>query len=291
MKILNFGSLNIDHVYTVDHFTRPGETISSMDYQLFCGGKGLNQSIALSFAGADVYHAGKIGQDGKMLLDILQRCGVNTQHIKTDSGPSGHAIIQVSTSGENCILLHSGANEKITEQEIKDVLEHFSEGDYLLLQNEINHIALIMEVAHSKGLKIIFNPAPMYTKIATYPLELVDIFLVNEIEGKDLTGCTDPDHILKEMHRRFPTAEVVLTLGANGVTYTDGHTYLYEPALTTTHVVDTTAAGDTFIGYFLANQSAGMKVEDCLKVATKASALCISRPGASSSIPRREEVL
>ena len=138
MKILNYGSLNIDHVYHVPHFVRPGETLSSLDMQLFAGGKGLNQSIALARAGADVWHAGAIGKDGGMLSGILKDSNVNTGCLKIRDVPTGHAIIQIDENGQNCILLYGGANQTMNRLEIEEVLSHFEEGDILLLQNEIN---------------------------------------------------------------------------------------------------------------------------------------------------------
>lgn len=122
MKILNFGSLNRDLVYTVDHAVRPGETISSGSMEPFCGGKGLNQSLALARAGAEVYHAGCIGSDGSDLLRLLQDSGVDTRYIRRVDGPSGHAIIQVDGRGQNSILLFGGANRRIPPEAVEDAL-------------------------------------------------------------------------------------------------------------------------------------------------------------------------
>ncbi len=290
MKILNYGSLNIDHVYKVDHFLRPGETMSSHNYQQFCGGKGLNQSIALSYAGAEVFHAGKVGTDGQILIDKLKQAKVDTRFVKMDTGVSGHAIIQVNTDGDNCILLHGGANKSITLEEIQSVLDCFSIGDYLLLQNEINGIDQIIKIAKAKGLKIVLNPAPMNDQVFHYPLELVDIFVVNEVEGSDLTGETDPDLILNNMLKQYPDASIVLTLGAKGVRYADINSRYDVPADTTVTVVDTTAAGDTFIGYFLSCISQNKDILDAITTACLACAICVSRNGASISIPRKEEL-
>lgn len=290
MKILNFGSLNLDHVYKVDHFIRPGETMSSLDYSLFYGGKGLNQSIALAFAGARAYHAGKVGKDGLPLVNHLKSCGVNTDFVRTDGTASGQAIIQVDKNGDNCIILYGGANQCITENEIRSVFEHFDAGDYIILQNEINLIGMIMKNAREKGMKIVFNPSPMNEKIRRYPLNLVDIFIVNEIEGADLTGRTEPAEIIESMIGEFPDAAIVLTLGANGIMYRDRNHSCHQPADTGVKVVDTTAAGDTFMGYFISCISDGIPVEKALMIASKACGICVSRPGASSSIPKRSEL-
>ena len=188
MKILNFGSLNIDMVYDVDNFVRPGETISSLKMEKFAGGKGLNQSIALSKAGADVYHAGMIGNDGEFLKEILKENNVDTTYLKSIDGPSGHAIIQVDKNGQNCILLYSGSNSMINEEFVDNVLENFGKGDLILLQNEISCLAYIIDKAHEKGLTIALNPSPMNEIIRNCNLGFVDYFILNEVEAELLTS-------------------------------------------------------------------------------------------------------
>lgn len=289
-RILNFGSLNIDRVYAVDHFVRPGETLSSSAYHVFMGGKGSNQSLALAYAGARVAHAGKLGRDGVWLKDRLQRAGVDTTHLTITDQPSGHAVIQVNRHGENAIILFGGANRAITRKDAARVLKHFNRSDILLLQNEISAIPDIMRTAAKKGMKIVFNPAPMHRSVLSYPLRLVDIFIVNEIEGAQLTGRKQPEQIAAAMRRRFPRAAIVLTLGARGVLYADRTTTFKVPAAKV-RVVDTTAAGDTFIGYFLAELTRGVDARSALKTANRAAAICVTRPGAADSIPKRSEVI
>lgn len=189
MKALNYGSLNIDFVYNVKHFVRSGETISSHNMAIFAGGKGLNQSVALAKSGIDTWHAGNIGEDGEFLAEILQKAGAHTDFISRLPGRNGHAIIQKQLNGQNCILLYGGSNRQNTRTQVDEVLSHFEKGDYLILQNEINEIAYIMERAHEKGMIIVLNPSPMDEKIFTYPLEYVDYFLLNEIEAKDLMSA------------------------------------------------------------------------------------------------------
>ncbi len=189
MKILNFGSLNIDYTYDVDHFVRGGETLSSKALHLFPGGKGLNQSIAASRSGADVWHAGAVGKsDGEFLIKQLNEAGVNTDYVKRLEVPSGHAIIQRQPDGGNCILLFGGSNQEITRRMADEVLEHFGKGDYLLLQNEISEVGYIMKRAAEKGMRIVLNPSPMDEKIGKLPLENVDYFLLNEVEAESLCG-------------------------------------------------------------------------------------------------------
>lgn len=289
MKVINFGSINIDHVYTVEHFVRPGETLRSKSYRVFSGGKGANQSIALASAGASVSHAGKIGKDGRWLMQRLQQSGVDTSLIETIETPTGHALIQVNEEGENAIIIHGGANETVTKNDIDTVLSVVDIGDYLLVQNEINSVDKIIQKAKEKGMVIVFNPAPMNDDVKDYPLALVDIFIINEIEGKALTNQEDPQMILDSMQTIFPQSQTVLTLGKSGLVYGDENERIRLPGLKV-EAVDTTGAGDTFIGYFLAELIEGKEIKECLQTGIKASALCVTRKGAGDSIPKRDEV-
>ncbi len=287
--ILNFGSLNIDHVYRVEHFVQPGETLATASYSVFAGDKGANQSMALARAGVEVAHAGKLGQDANWLKDKLAAAGVNTDAIELIEGPSGHAIIQVNPAGENCILLHGGANQKIDPPHLERAFARCRPGDTLLLQNEINANAPIMRRAAKLGMKIVLNPAPMDDRVRDYPLDLVAIFIVNQIEAAALTGETEIEAILAAFRSRWSRAAVILTLGAAGAAYAGPEGRLEAPAAKV-EAVDTTGAGDTFIGYFLAGLTAGEDLETCLKTACKAAAVCVSRPGAMDSIPARSEL-
>lgn len=289
MSILNFGSLNIDHVYQVPHFVRPGETISSYGYRQFAGGKGFNQSLALARAGAAVHHAGKIGPDGVWLLDILRQAGANTDYVAQGQTATGHALIQVEPGGENAILLFGGANQEILPADVDRVLANFSAGDFLLLQNEISQVDLLLKKGAARGLRIVFNPAPMEDRVLTYALPLVSLLIVNETEAQALSGASDPAAMAAGIRRRFPNAAVVLTLGAAGVLYEDDDLQVHIPA-EQVQAVDTTAAGDTFTGYLLAGLAAGDPVERALRLATRAAALCVTRAGAADSIPTRAEV-
>ena len=173
MKVLNFGSLNIDHVYRVEHFMQPGATQSSLGYARFPGGKGLNQSIALACAGARVYHAGCIGADGEFLRGLLAEKGVDTRFVRTAAQPTGHAVIQVDRRGQNCILLFGGANQCVDEAQIDAVLDGFAANDILLLQNEINALGSIMDKAYDRGMRIVLNPSPMEDALLALPLHKV----------------------------------------------------------------------------------------------------------------------
>jgi ribokinase len=288
-RILNYGSINIDHVYRVDHLVRPGETITSETYQSFAGGKGSNQSIAIARAGADVYHAGMIGNDGLWLKEMLDDSGVDTSYIKVIDAPSGHAVIQVDGEGENSIILYSGANRCVSLEDAQEVLDYFGRGDYLLLQNEINAVSEIITGGSERGLKVVFNTAPMHDGVLDYPLHEVDCFIFNEVEGRELTGNTGQDGILAAMMDKFPGACMVLTLKDKGAIYVDAERRLTVPA-PKVKAVDTTAAGDTFIGYLLAGMVEGQDIEAALETACKAAAICVTRPGAADSIPWKEEL-
>lgn len=289
MRIINFGSLNIDYVYRVDHFVRPGETILSENLCASCGGKGLNQSIAVSRAGSQIYHAGLIGKDGTMLKNLLKDSGVNVDYVQECDQVTGHAIIQVDQRGQNSILLYSGANYEITEAYVDAVLSNFAKNDVLLVQNEISKVGYIMEQAHKKGLRIIFNPSPINSGIEDLPLDYVDDFILNEIEGHAITEKDEPEQIVEAMLQKFHDSAVVLTLGKKGVLYkhadvTERHGVYHMPC------VDTTGAGDTFTGYFVSGIVSGLSIKETLRKASVASSIAISRRGAALSIPRWEEV-
>ncbi len=284
MKILDFGSLNIDHTYHLPHFVRAGETLSCEDYSRSEGGKGLNQAVALAKAGLKVEMAGAIGKDGLFLLKTLQEAGVDTSLVRELDCPTGHALIQVDAKGSNCIIINSGANGCITENMIDETLILFQPGDYILLQNEIKGVPEIMIRAKRRGMKVILNPSPVSGNMKEWPMELVDWFLINEIEGADLTDSIVPETILDRLLERYPESRIVLTLGEKGAFYADCMYRVFQPAVPV-KAIDTTAAGDTFTGYFLASVLSGKSVEIALKRAASAASVAISRRGASKSIP------
>lgn len=287
-KFLNFGSLNRDMVYSVDHTVRPGETTASSKLEFFCGGKGLNQSIALSRAGANVFHAGCVGGDGDSLIERLNENNVDTRFVRKCDIPSGHAIIQVDKNGQNSILLFGGANKQIGEEQIDAVLSEFKAGDRLFLQNEINNVDKIISAANERGMEIVFNPSPFGKEILSYPLDKISWFVVNETEAQELTGESEPDRILSVFSEKYPSAKILLTLGSAGsVCMADGKKY--SQAIFNVPVVDTTAAGDTFLGYFFAMIDTH-GIDGALKYTSAASAIAVSRIGASPSIPLLQEV-
>lgn len=289
MKILNFGSCNIDQVYSLDHIVRIGETETTHKMSIFPGGKGLNQSIAIARAGAKVYHAGCVGNDGQMLIDVLNDAGVDISYIRYVDEKNGHAVIQVSSEGHNSIFLYPGSNEMVTCEFIDEVLEDFGAGDVILLQNEISNVEYIVNAAYQKGMCITLNPSPFNDTIKRIDLNKISYMLLNEVEAFQATGCETPEEALVYFKTNHPRLRVMLTLGDRGCVYMDSEREIWQPAFKV-DVVDTTAAGDTFTGFFVAELSRGTAHAEVLKKASAASAIAVSRNGAAPSIPTIDEV-
>ena len=282
-KILNIGSLNLDYVYAVPHFVAAGETLLSSRRDVFAGGKGLNQTVAAARAGAQVFHGGAVGTDGGMLLDLLRDAGADVSAVAQVDVPTGHAIIQVSPQGENAIVILGGANRAVSAETVEKALEKVDAGDILLLQNEINGLDSILRRAAEKGLRILFNPAPMEDSVKALPLELLDTLIVNEGEGKALGGDMDA------LRAAYPGQKILLTQGSRGATLWTGAELLFQPAFPV-KAVDTTAAGDCFLGYYAAALAENLPYADALRLAAAASALAVQKQGAAPSIPIRCEV-
>lgn len=292
VRIINFGSLNIDKVYRVEQFVRPGQTITAKDYAVAAGGKGLNQSLAAARAGAEVLHAGAIGAEGRFMADLLRESGADTSLLREVDGPSGHAVIEINAAGQNRIIVFGGANRSMTSEYIERVLDTAQPDDWVLLQNEVNLVPEIIRRAHEKGLRVVFNPSPVPENTEKLPLACVSLFMVNEIEAAQLAGTdanADFEDTLTALRAKYPNASVVMTVGADGVLY-DGEEGRFQLPAFKVKAVDTTAAGDTFCGYFLAAVSAGKSVQTALQEASAASALAVSRTGAAPSVPTADEV-
>lgn len=289
MKIYCLGSLNIDYVYSVDHFVRAGETLSSENMAIFPGGKGLNQSVAISRAGNEVIHGGCVGSGGDFLIDVLNESGVNTEKINTVTTPSGHAIIQVDKTGQNCILLFSGANYQIDRSYIEGFLKDAQKGDILLMQNEISGLSDAFEIAKQLGMKIAFNPSPYHNDIKKLPLRFVDLWFCNEIEAGELFGGDTAEETIQNFINQYPESALVLTLGSKGSMYKDKYQQISQSAYRV-KAIDTTAAGDTFTGYFLWAISNNRDIKFALDIASRASSIAVSREGASKSIPYANEL-
>ena len=288
-KIINFGSINIDHVYRVPHLVKPGETLSSLDLVTGLGGKGANQSVAIARAGVSVAHVGRVFKGDRWAVELLASTGVDTDNIALIEGASGHAIIQVDDQGENAIVLHGGANQSFSIADIESALNHNQQARYLLMQNETNLLAEAFELAQAKGIKIVLNPAPMTDNIKDLPLAKLDTLIVNQGEAEALCGAADIDQMTQQMAALAPQTRVVVTLGGDGaMLLAIGEvTHINSPSV---DVVDTTGAGDTFVGYFLAGVAEGMNDHDALQRACLAGSIAVTRQGAITAIPDRSEV-
>ena len=292
MRFLNYGSVNIDLIFTVDHIVKGGETLQSTSLNKSAGGKGANQSAALAKAGAPVFHAGKVGQDGGFLLQLLSSYGVDVSCIRTYEGSTGQALIQLDANKQNALILYSGGNGQITTAEIDQTLQHFGSDDVLVLQNEIVHTDYLIKAAAQRGMKVCMNVAPFDPSALSLPLDHIDLLVVNEIEGAGLAGMqetSDYKAILERLVTRYPASEILLTIGKQGCWYAFKDLRIHHD-IYDTPVVDTTAAGDTFIGYYLASIARGCSIRQALQYASKAAGLAVSRPGAMASIPLAEEV-
>ncbi|MDO5563531.1 MAG: ribokinase [Synergistaceae bacterium] len=290
MKKLVFGSLNIDRTYTVEHFVSAGETISAEKMNIFCGGKGLNQAVAMSRAGSEVYFAGAIGADGDILLQALQNERINIDCVKRTDGASGHAVIQVDKSGSNCIMILAGSNGEIGHADVDRVLSGFDSGDLVLLQNEISSLDYIISQAHKKGMKVALNPSPFNKAIERCELSELDYLIVNEVEGAAICGESSWRAIIDSIRSSYPSVSILLTLGHRGSVYYDKDGAVETCGIYRVPVTDTTAAGDTFVGYFLTKILAGGSVSEALTTAATASAIAVSRAGALPSIPFAQEL-
>lgn len=289
-KLVNLGSLGIDHVYSVDHITGAGETLASDSHDVFPGGKGSNQSIAAAKAGAEVIHVGCIGPDGDMLIDVLRDSNVDVNDVRVGDIATQHAVIQVDRQGQNAIVIFGGANRTINQHDRDAALAKIEPGDWLLLQNEINDLEQILDQAAERKVSVAFNVAPVDGREKGYDYSRVGLLIVNEVEAASLAGEHDPARAFDVLTTRYPDMIVLLTLGRDGGIY-GGSTHprvVYQAH--TVDAVDETAAGDTFIGYFMAEWLKSQNLAKAVEDASAAGAIAVTKPGAASSIPSRTEV-
>ncbi len=283
MAIYNLGSVNIDHVYRVPHLPEPGETLASTSFSSGLGGKGANQSIAVARAGGQVFHIGAIGVDGGWLADQMADAGVDTRYLSVIDVPTGHAIINVDDAAENVIVLFTGANRALTDTMVNEALSDAGAGDWLLLQNETNLGVYAAKAAKAKGMRVAYAAAPFDAEAAAAMLPVTDLLAVNDIEAAQLSealGVSAAD---------LPVAQVLITRGAEGASLRSGDEEISVDAFKV-DPVDTTGAGDTFLGYFLAALDLGRSAKDALTFASGASALQVTKMGAAVAIPMADEV-
>ena len=286
-KALCFGSLNIDYIYQVPHFVGAGETLSALSRQRLAGGKGLNQAVALSRAGDQAYMAGSVGEDGEFLLETLQGAGVDISFVRQLPGNTGTAVIQRDGAGENCILLHGGANRCITEEQVQETLEHFAPGDWLVLQNEISCLPLLLEEGRKRGMQVVFNPSPMEPDLLRLHLEKVHCLVLNQVEGRQLLGgkAREEEALRCGLEAWFQGDTLVLTLGSRGAWCLHQGEWVFQKAFSVP-VVDTTGAGDAFTGFFVASRMMGQSIPQALEKAAWAAAQTIQHPGgAAAALP------
>ena len=295
-KILNFGSLNVDYVYKMDHIISPGETQASLSRELFPGGKGLNQSVACAKAGGKVFHAGAVGSgDNEILLTTLKKAGVDLNYLKHhDEVPSGHTVIQVDKNGQNSIILFGGANRSLQRNEIDETFEHFSQGDYLILQNEVNELEYLIKRGSALGLKIAFNVSPFSSELLELPLDKCSWLLVNEVEAAGIASmdpASSATSLLQGVSAKLPNSNIVLTLGTRGSIYKQADAKTFAFGCYKVKALDTTGSGDTYTGFLLQALATGKSVDEAMKLASCAAAISVTRMGAASSIPDLNEVL
>jgi len=237
-----------------------------------------------------VFHAGSIGEDGRFLIQMLRKNQVDSQFIRVTDVATGHASIQVTDNGENAIVIYGGANQTVDEKFADEILSNFQAGDLIILQNEINFLPELMHKAKARDLKILFSASPFLPSVLEYPLHLVDWLVVNELEAEHLSGKTGTENIQAALAAEYPEAHIIMTQGSKGVSYIHQDKRLFVPAMKV-RALDTTAAGDTFIGYFVANYFSEKKsLEESLKIACAAAAVCVTRSGAAESIPFVKEL-
>lgn len=288
-KLVNLGSLCVDNVFHVQNIARAGETVMSLGHETHPGGKGLNQSLAAARAGAEVIHVGCVGTDGGSLVDVLSGSGVDVSHIRTIDSPSGSAVIQVDEKGRNAIFITGGANRRVGKEQVDAAIDLLEGDDWLLLQNEINDLDFVLESAAASNVNVAFNVAPVDGRETTYPYDNVSLLIVNEIESMAVAQSDDYIHAFNQIRTAYPNTKVILTLGRQGLSYGVGDMSLDMPAFDV-DVVDETAAGDAFIGFFMAALLRSAPSDVALREASAAGALAVTRTGAATSIPRREDV-
>ena len=283
-KVYNLGSINMDQIVRVGHFPAAGETISGTLSGTALGGKGLNVSVALSQAEMKPVHIGAIGADDAQIEQALDQFGVDASKIARVDLPSGSAYVFVDASGENSIVVCPGSNNAITETQIQDALAEAESGDWLCLQNETNAQAEAAKIARSKGMKVAYMAAPFDASKIVDLLGDVDLLALNETEARQLA-----EHAGKPLED-LGIDQILITLGAKGAQFTkSGATFKIGGRIV--NVVDTTAAGDTFFGFFLAEYLRTSDPERSLSVANTAASITVQTEGAALSIPPLSKVI
>jgi ribokinase len=286
MAIYNLGSINIDHFYRLSHLPAPGETLATHDYSVGLGGKGANQSAAAAKAGAKVFHIGAVGPDeGRWAVDRLASWGVDVANVSRIGTPTGHAIINVDEGAENSIVIFPGANRALGLGEVELALSGAGPNDTLILQNETAHQVEAARIGKLKGMRVIYSAAPFDAEAVSAVLEYTTILAMNAVEAQQLTEA------LGVTLDQLPVPEILVTKGSEGAEWRSLATgERTAQAAIKVNAVDSTGAGDTFVGYFAAAMDAGETTARALRLASAAAALKVTRAGTADAIPTRAEV-
>ncbi len=285
MTVFNLGSINIDNFYYLSHLPTPGETQVADRYARALGGKGANQSVAACRAGAETVHIGAVGNDGDWCRESLAEAGVRTRHIATSAAPTGRANVYIDQSGENQIVLLPGANRELEWDLVEAALKEVKVDDWLLLQNETTFGARAARFAQAKGAKVVYSAAPFDLADVKEVLPHCDLLVMNEVEAKQLIDA------LSVSISDLSVPAVLTTMGKNGALWHDratGETHS-APAFPVTPV-DTTGAGDCFIGNVVAAMDLGLAIPEALRNAAAAAAIQVTREGTASAMPTAQEV-
>lgn len=297
-KLTVLGSINADHVISVPYFSKPGETLTGDNYQLVYGGKGGNQAVAAARLGANVEFIGCVGSDviGETMKNAFSQEGIDTTNIHSISQEmTGMAFIQVAQSGENSIVLARGANAHLDEKLVQHSEAKIAQSNYLLMQLEtpISGVELAAQIAKKNGVKVVLNPAPAQI-LSDELLSLIDIITPNETEAEILTGVavTDEQSAVKaaSVFHDKGIQTVMITLGAKGVFVSrKGKSRIIKGFCV--QAIDTTAAGDTFNGGFVTALLEEKAFDEAIRFGQAAAAISVTKKGAQSSIPTRQETL
>lgn len=299
-KVVVLGSLNVDRILQMDRVPEPGETLALNNQDMAGGGKGANQAIAAARSGAQTSFIGRVGADenGKFMLQQLVNSGVTTDLVAVDEDAgTGQAFVMVEKSGENRILIYGGANAQLSAADVKKAQAQIAAADLMVSQLEtpVETTQFAFQMAKELGVKTILNPAPAVAKLPAELLKNTDVITPNETEVEILTGIavTDEAAMLKAAQRLHDlgVATVIITLGSKGVFYDDGAQHGIVPAFKV-QAVDTTAAGDTFLGALSSELNPDLSnLKTAIEYGNKASSLAVQKMGAQPSIPTRKDIL
>ncbi|MGM9892493.1 ribokinase [Limosilactobacillus sp.] len=298
-KVTVVGSLNVDTTMKIKRMPLPGETLSALGKSSAAGGKGANQAVSAARSGAQTYFVGEVGKDsgGEMMLKDLRENGIDVSGIKVnDQVGTGSAAILLDENGQNSILVYGGANQELSVADVTAAKKQIMEADFVVAQFETPQAATLkaFELAKANGVTTILNPAPAH-EIDPAVLKLTDLIIPNETESQALTGIiiTDETSMLMSAAKfaKMGVRNLIITVGAKGAFYCTQDGYNFIPAFKV-NAVDTTAAGDTFIGALSSQLKPDMSnIEKALVYAQRASSLAVQKMGALPSIPTKDQIM